>query len=225
MGPENETLQDRPLGIIGPRQALKLLDYCRFKSEADRSGARLTWVRRYMLVHLALATGLRVSEIGNLRVGQVKLTPPEPYLTVEHSRRGRTVYLDTRLVAHLRRFLAWEEARSGRPPAARDFVLQNQRGTRYTNRALEFSFKKAIVEAGLNPRYSIHSARHAYGALLLALTGDLDLVRCQMGHSSPRITAVYTDTLPEEELGLIEEILTTPLGGQVWYPVDQKFPL
>lgn len=200
-------------GIIFPDQTLELLDFCRQKSESDQLDGRSTWVQRYLLVHLAFGTGLRVSEISDLRVDHLRLMFTQPYLTVNHPRRGRRVYLDSSLINHLHRFLHWKVMKWGREIQAEDYVLQNSKGGKYTDRALEFSFKKAILEGGLDPKYSIHSARHSYAALLLSLTRNLELVMRQLGHSSHRITSVYLDILPETEYGLIEKILEVP---QAW---------
>jgi len=41
-----------------------LMEVCEYKSAVDSYKGRKTWVTRYMLVHLALYSGLRVSDPG-----------------------------------------------------------------------------------------------------------------------------------------------------------------
>lgn len=64
-----------------------------------------------MLVDLALFSGLRVSEIANLKIGDIELTTKDPYLIVRKGKRGkkRDVYMDKELVNHLKTFIAWKK--------------------------------------------------------------------------------------------------------------------
>ncbi|MEE8190814.1 MAG: tyrosine-type recombinase/integrase, partial [Candidatus Scalindua sediminis] len=76
-----------------------------------------------------------------------------------------------------------------------------------TTTALKISFKKAIVQAGLNPKYSIHSARHTYGIHLYHTTKNLRYVQKQLGHSNIMMTSLYADVLPGKNGKLANMIL------------------
>ncbi|MGO9139736.1 MAG: hypothetical protein ACLP9S_05240 [Syntrophales bacterium] len=52
-------------------EATKLHEICQKHAEMDLEAKRSTWVTRYMLVHLALHSGLRVSEIASLKIGDL----------------------------------------------------------------------------------------------------------------------------------------------------------
>ena len=71
-------------------------------------------------------------------------------------------------------------------------------GNHPTTTALQISFKKAIEKAELNPKYSIHSARHTYGTHLYHATKNLRYVQKQLGHSNITMTSIYADILPSE---------------------------
>ncbi len=51
----------------------KLIKFCREKAELDLMKGRITWTVRYMLVNLALYSGLRVSEIAKLKFQDLNL--------------------------------------------------------------------------------------------------------------------------------------------------------
>jgi integrase len=52
---------------------------------------RITWVVRYMLVNLALYSGLRVSEIAKLKIKDLNLDKvDDPYLYVMYGKRGKS---------------------------------------------------------------------------------------------------------------------------------------
>ena len=89
----------------------KLLKVCQKNETADIKANRSTWVTRYMLVHLALRSGLRVSEIAALKIGDLDLNGKEKYLVVQYGKGGRKrdVYLDTELVKHLQIYLEFKK--------------------------------------------------------------------------------------------------------------------
>ena len=186
-----------------------LLKACQDRSTSDLIEGRKTWITRYMLIHLALNSGLRVSEMAALRIGDLHMNGKDNLLIVQNGKGGkkRDVYLDRELVKHLQEYLEikekeWSEAIEDSGP------LFSGRGRRhYTTTALEISFKKALEEAGLPKSYSIHSARHTYATLLLAKTNSLRFVQKQLGHASIAMTSLYADVLPEMNQSLANAIL------------------
>lgn len=195
--------------FFSSEEAKRLLKISKEQSELDLLKGRSTWVTRFMLVHLALNSGLRVSEIAGLKIRDLHLNGKESYLVVEKGKRGkkRDVYLDKELVHHLKSYLeikkkSWKEAVDDDCP-----LLAGQGGKTFTTTALHISFKKAIEKAGLPLRYSIHSARHTYATILLAKTSNLRFVQKQLGHASLNMTSLYADVLPEMNHDLANAIL------------------
>lgn len=189
--------------FLSVHEVSRLLDTCVQHSVQDIEQGRKTWVTRYMLVHLALNSGLRVSEIAALKMSDLHLENDEDnYLIVRHGKgRGahgkkRDVYLDNEIVDHLKEFIAvkesWQEPISQYSP-----LFAGRSGKHYTTTALEISFKKAALAAGLPTYYSIHSSRHTYATLLLSKTSNLRFVQKQLGHASLNMTALYANVLPE----------------------------
>ncbi|MCX5831364.1 MAG: site-specific integrase [Deltaproteobacteria bacterium] len=186
----------------------KLLRCCKNGASADLSGQRKTWVNRYMLIHLALNSGLRVSEIAYLKIMDVRLSGKENYLIV-HGKGGRKrdVYLDDEIVTHLKSYIeikkkVWQEPIDALAP-----LFSGRAGNHYTTTALEISFKKAAEKAGLPKYYSIHSSRHTYATLLLAKSKNIRFVQKQLGHASIAMTSLYADVLPEMNQNLANAIL------------------
>jgi len=179
----------------------KLIKFCREKAELDLMKGRITWTVRYMLVNLALYSGLRVSEIAKLKIQDLNLDKvDDPYLYVKNGKGGksRDVYLDTEIVKELRKFISYKKKtlKDSIEPEAPLFAGRG--GNQSTTTALQISFKKAIEESGLNPHYSIHSARHTYGTHLYHTTQNLRYVQKQLGHSNITMTSLYADVMPSE---------------------------
>ena len=194
--------------FLSIKERNKLLRCCKKEARLDYSAERQTWISRYMLIHLALSSGLRVSEIASLKISDLHLSGKENYLIVHCGKRGkkRDVYLDTEIVVHLWEYLAikhqWGESTNDDAP-----LFAGRGGNHYTTTALEISFKKAAEKAGLPKYYSIHSSRHTYATLLLAKTKNLRFVQKQLGHASIAMTSLYADVLPEMNQNLANAIL------------------
>ena len=194
--------------FLSVKERNKLLRCCKRKAKDDLSENRTTWVNRYMLIHLALNSGLRVSEIASLKLNDLHLAGKDNYLIVHCGKRGRKrdVYLDAEIVIHLQNYIEiknqWGESTDHDAP-----LLAGRGGHHYTTTALEISFKKAIEKVGLPNYYSIHSSRHTYATLLLAKTKNLRFVQKQLGHASIAMTSLYADVLPEMNQNLANAIL------------------
>lgn len=191
------------------RETKTLMKVCRKKAEADHQESRKTWINRYMLIHLALRSGLRVMEIAALKIGDLHFNGQENYLIVQCGKRKkkRDVYIDSEIVMHLQNYIKIKKEIWKEPIDIEAPLFAGRGGNHYTTTALEISFKKSIAEAGLSLHYSIHSSRHTYATLLLARSKNIRFVQKQLGHSSLSHTALYADVLPETNQKLAEEIL------------------
>lgn len=184
-------------------------------AEGRRRGP-LAW----MLVDLALGTGLRVCEIAALTVSDVDLKRqllrivrrkkrekvPGEYITVDGKRKPvyrplrvkTSLPIDDELVAHLRDYIE-----NQRQTGDSDSLWIGKQGA-ITAQGLELIWRGAVVRAGLINEagaalYSIHSARHTAAFHLLRKTGNLRHVQKQLGHSNPSTTAnMYADICDED---------------------------
>ena len=195
--------------FMAKAEAKRLLDSCRVLAKRQQKQGRRIWVQRYMLTHIALSSGLRVSEIAGLKVGDLFLGDKESYLVVRKGKGGkkRDVYLDKRLAAHLKDYLRLKENTWEEPTDPGSPFFAGRGGGHYTTTALHISFKKVLALLGLDKGYSIHSARHTYATMLLAKTNNLRFVQKQLGHASLSMTAQYADVLPELNQALANALL------------------
>lgn len=186
----------------------KLLKICEEKSIIDLTKGRQTWVTRYALVHLALNSGLRVSEISALKIGDLFIKGKETYLIVRSGKgkKKRDVYIDKDLVRHLSQYIDYKKKSLSQSLKEDAPLFAGRGGKHFTSTALHISFNKALSIAGLS-QYSIHSARHTYATLILAKTNNLRFVQKQLGHSSLNMTSLYADVLPEMNQSLADAIL------------------
>jgi len=175
--------------------------------------------RAYMLYHLMLITGLRLSEALSLNVehagrakvelkvkGWTKNRPESPGLaSYGHSQsqgekkdRFKTVYFPKALQRHLKEYLK-VKAKRGESllPEAPLFVSRNN--ARISPRQVQRDFKKWVKESGIESNLSPHSLRHTVGTRLLKEFKNAKLVQRYLGHSDVATTLrYYVDVFPED---------------------------
>jgi site-specific recombinase XerD len=184
--------------ILSQDECIRLLTSTREKAALDLAKGRSTWVRRWMLIHLALSSGLRVAEIAALTIGDLHLEGTEKRIHVRNGKGGKAgcVVIDADLVQHFKDFIAWKKL-VGEPTHADTPLLTGSQGKPYTTMALQKQFKAAAQNAGLSAHYSIHNCRHTYGVNLLKKTKNLRFVQKQLRHSNSAVTTAYANVKEE----------------------------
>lgn len=157
-------------------------------------GARFAVLRDHAMIELMYATGMRVSELTGLRLGQVDLQ--EGWVRVMgKGSKERLVPFGPRAAAALRHYL---EARARRFLAAGDVVFLNGRGQGPITRG-GFGRRLAAVarRAGLSGRVTPHQIRHSCATALLEGGADLKVLAELLGHASVLTTARYAHVTAE----------------------------
>ena len=206
---KQQNYQIDPDKFLSRDERKKLLKTCRDQAELDLLHGRRAWIVRYMLIDLALYSGLRVAEIAALKIEDLYLKLTDPYLIVRNGKgsKKRTVYLDLVLVKHLKDFIELKKKslEESIEPDAPLFTGRN--GDHCQPITLMKSFKRAVEDANLPDYYSIHSCRHTYATYLLFDTKNLRYVQKQLGHADIGMTALYSGILPEENGHLANQIV------------------
>lgn len=166
-----------------------------------QSRGRQRGVRDHAIIELALGTGLRVSEISDLKVQDVTLKR-EASLIVRSGKgnRMREVRFSSRLKDILKSYLEYRENKS-------EYVFYTGHSDKMSVSALQDVFKKYAKEAGLSEKYSIHCCRHSYAVALFAASGyNLKLVQHQLGHASITTSSVYLSVQNEQLNEAVEKL-------------------
>ena len=187
-----------PSKFLTKEEAKKLLETARDRAEVVFAKRRKIPVRDYLIVDLALSTGLRVMEIAQLDCGDVFIRDGISSLLVRNGKCGkrRLVRFSESLKNHLNEYILWKQ-NVGEPTGPSDpLFLSSNTGCHLTTRAIQKAFKRTAVKAGLSSHYSIHCLRHTYACQLYKASGyNLRLVQKQLGHSSIHATEVYADVM------------------------------
>ncbi len=157
---------------------------------ADAEGQR----DRTML-EVLYATGLRVSELVNLRAGQLSLNQGVVRI-IGKGGRERLVPLGEEALAWLLAYLRSprQEILSGRTS---EFLFPTRRRDRMTRQGFWLLIKRYALQAGIGKPLSPHTLRHAFATHLLNHGADLRVVQLLLGHSDLSTTQIYTHVARE----------------------------
>ncbi|MHB8760785.1 MAG: tyrosine recombinase XerC [Coriobacteriia bacterium] len=142
------------------------------------------------ILELLYATGVRVSELSGLDLGDVDLSGGTVRVMGKGSRE-RIVPMHPAAVARLRLYL-----RSGRPQLNSDasgtaFFL-NRRGGRLTAGGVRRMLYRHLTTMGTAHRITPHALRHSFATHLLEGGADLRTVQELLGHVALSTTQIYT---------------------------------
>jgi len=198
-----------PSKFLSKEEAKKLLETARNRAEVVFAKRRKIPVRDYLIIDLALSTGLRVMEIAQLDCGDFFIRDEISSLLVRNGKCGkrRLVRFGDSLKEHLNEYLSWKKDIS-EPTGPNDpLLLSSNTGRHLTTRAIEKAFKRTAVRTGLAAHYSIHCLRHKYACQLYKASGyNLRLVQKQLGHSSIHTTEVYADVMEPDIQDALREL-------------------
>jgi integrase/recombinase XerD len=162
--------------------------------QAPDPGVRVGLRDRTML-ELIYATGLRVSELVNLKLGQINYQQGVVRIMGKGGKE-RLVPLGESALDWLERYL--REARPQLLVAGRgDALFPSPRGGAISRQAFWYAIKRYATIAGISKPISPHSLRHAFATHLLNHGADLRVVQLLLGHSDISTTQIYTHVAKE----------------------------
>ena len=147
-------------------------------------------LRDRAMLEVLYATGLRVTELIELRLEQINLRQGV-LRTFGKGNKERLVPLGEESMHWLARYLrdARHELLSGK---ASDVVFPSRRGDLMTRQTFWHRVKQHARQAGIPVSISPHTLRHAFATHLLNHGADLRTVQMLLGHSDLSTTQIYT---------------------------------
>jgi integrase/recombinase XerD len=142
------------------------------------------------ILELAYASGLRISELGGLRIEQLQLEAG--FINViGKGNKERVVPLGRQAVAALQHYL-----HRGRPTFVTrqtpSQVFISRRGTAFSRSALWKRIKNRVKQAAIERNVTPHMLRHSFATHLLEHGADLRIIQELLGHATISTTEIYT---------------------------------
>lgn len=137
-----------------------------------------------LMIALAYAGGLRVSEIINLKVKDINLAELTIHIKGAKGNKDRITILPEKLVKNIEKLISNKNSD--------EYVFASERGGKLTERTAQKVFAQALKKAGIKKEATFHSLRHSFATHLLENGVDVRYVQELLGHANIRTTQIYT---------------------------------
>ncbi len=147
-------------------------------------------MRDRAMLELLYATGIRVSELVSLNLGDVNLE--QAYLRcIGKGQKERLVPIGSFALESLRQYLAHARGRLVRS-SQEQCLFVNHHGHRLTRQGFWKIVKRYSQEAQIDRSITPHTLRHSFATHLLENGADLRAVQEMLGHADISTTQIYT---------------------------------
>lgn len=146
--------------------------------------------RNKAMLELMYATGLRVSELINLKIHDVDLDNAL-VRTLGKGSKERVIPMGDYAIKYIKEYLLYH--RNGLIKLSNnDYLFLNNHGRQLTRQGFFKILKKIAKEKGIKTPFSPHTLRHSFATHLLSNGADLRSIQELLGHSDISTTQIYT---------------------------------
>jgi integrase/recombinase XerD len=211
----DKRIKASPAADLRPPKAWKVLPRYLSIDEVDRLMEQPDvrtprGLRDRALIELLYATGMRVSELVEIRPADVNLEAS--YLTCTgKGDKQRIVPIGDQAASWVARYVA--EARPaliGRRTSPRLFVNARGGGPGLTRVGFWKILKGYALQAGLGRTISPHMLRHSFATHLLERGADLRAIQMMLGHADLSTTQIYTHVLEQRMRSVYDQFHPRP---------------
>jgi len=142
-----------------------------------------TGLRNKAMMSLMLHCGLRLSEVTNLRPGNINLTKGKLRVESGKGNKDRDLAIPDYLID------LFERWRKLRPQG--DYFFSTLKGKKISDRYVQNMVKRYSQKAGISKNISPHTLRHTYATQYYKQTKDIETLRRILGHSDISTTTIY----------------------------------
>ncbi len=146
------------------------------------------------MIALAYASGLRVSEVINLRGDAIDFEQSTIAIRQAKGNKDRLTIVPQSLLAGLIECIGNKETS--------DYVFTNYEGGKMHSRSIQLVFKRALESAGIKKPATFHSLRHSFATHLLENGTNIRYIQSLLGHTDIRTTMHYTSVAKTNLLGI-----------------------
>ena len=183
-----EILKKELMNVKMPKKDRRLPDVLT-KEEVKNLIESTDTVKSRLIVSLLYSSGLRVSELVNLKVEDLNFEENTGWVRHGKGGKDRLFTLSGNLIEELRDYLKTRGKNNL-------YVFSKEKAL--TTRNIQKIVQGTRKRAGLNKKVTPHTLRHSFATHLLEQGTDIRMIQTMLGHSSLSTTQVYTHISAEQ---------------------------
>lgn len=189
-------INDNPFSYVTlPKKEKKLPQYLNYNEMIEIfdviDTSTLLGLRNRLIMELLYATGIRVSELVNIKINDIDINNRSIIVTGKGD-KSRIVFFNEITKKILKKYLS--ESNEIRKE---EYLIINQHGKKITTRGIRLIMNKVIDETSIIKHVHPHVIRHTFATHLLNNGCDLLTVQELLGHASISTTGIYTHVTTE----------------------------
>lgn len=192
---QEKIIEKDPMLLIDTPKKKQHLPQVLTKEEVEKllrspNTGQVLGLRDRAMLELMYATGLRISEIINLKLKDLHLTMGT-LQTLGKGHKERIVPVGDEAIKWVNRYL--EEARPKLLKQKRsNYLFLNFHGNNLTRQGVWKNLKAEVRKAGIQKNITPHTLRHSFATHILENGADLRIVQELLGHADISTTQIYT---------------------------------
>ena len=135
------------------------------------------------------ATGLRVSELVNLKLNDIDLDS-DLIRTLGKGSKERIIPIGDYAIYYLKKYIL--EYRKELLKTNTDYIFLNNHGKKLSRQSFYKLVKELAIKKNIKTEFSPHTLRHSFATHLLDRGADIVSIKEMLGHSSLSTTQIYT---------------------------------
>lgn len=163
------------------------------------NGSDYISIRNKMILMIFFDTGIRLSELTNMKLDQIQ----DSYFVIYgKGRKERVVPKNPAVGKFLYKYLTAREKYFMARNCEDEYVFLSKNGKRLNNEAIRVFMKEAADAVGVNPnvRVSPHTCRHTFAHQQLKNGLDLYSLSRLLGHESVTVTQRYLESIEDTQI-------------------------
>ena len=192
---QEKIIEKDPMLLIDTPKKKQHLPQVLTKEEVEKllhspNTGQVLGLRDRAMLELMYATGLRISEIINLKLEDLHLTMGT-LQTLGKGHKERIVPVGDEAIKWVNRYL--EEARPKLLKQKRsNYLFLNFHGNNLTRQGVWKNLKAEVRKVGIQKNITPHTLRHSFATHILENGADLRIVQELLGHADISTTQIYT---------------------------------
>lgn len=192
---KEKKIKNNPMTLISnPKKEKKLPKYLNYE-EMERllnsiDTSELEGIRDRLIIELLYSTGIRVSELVNIKIKDIKIKENQINI-LGKGNKERIVLFGEKAKEMIKIYLnAYKEFFKGN--ILNEYLLINKKGKQLSTNKIELIVKDVLRKSALKLNISPHTLRHTFATHMLDSGADLKSVQELLGHENLKTTAIYT---------------------------------